>query len=327
MKLALLAASIGSAAALCAESCNGHGKCGAYDKCECYDNWSGPACKNRVCAYSHSWAGNGAHGYAECGNKGECDRGTGLCKCFDGYTGKGCDRLACVGEADCNGHGTCERFGDENSGYLGWDKDKIMTCKCDPGYTGPGCESRMCKPGDDPMTPLGAYHVTEIVIDGGDTTPSGTFYLSFKDWRGQTWDTWALEAVGANGESKPLGVEEALEALPNHAVPDVNVSHIVTGSGFIHTWQVTFVSPHNTGDQSGKLTISTAGCTIAGCQPYYTGMTVGTGGDKGSITDTVQGANEDAVCSNRGTCDTETGICSCVDGFYGEACEKQTIIL
>jgi len=237
--------------------------------------------------------------------------------------------MACVGDGLCNGHGTCERYGDVQVGsYTGWDKDKIMVCKCDPGYTGPGCESRMCKHGDDIMTPAGAPHEAQISIDGGSSAPTGEFYLTFEDWRGQIWNTWVLEIPTET--DKPIGVEEALEALPNHAVPDVNVSHVKSSN--VHTWTVTFVSSHNTGDLSGKLNVHKDGCSVPGCQPFYTGLPISV---TAAVSDTVIGASEGEnpsatlrdVCSNRGECDSESGLCKCTDGFYGEACEKQTIIL
>lgn len=30
-------------------------------------------------------------------------------------------------------------------------------------------------------------------------------------------------------------------------------------------------------------------------------------------------------CSGRGICDYENGLCKCFPGFYGDACEEQTI--
>lgn len=38
---------------------------------------------------------NTAHGYAECSNKGLCDRSTGECECLAGYDGSSCQRASC----------------------------------------------------------------------------------------------------------------------------------------------------------------------------------------------------------------------------------------
>lgn len=37
--------------------------------------------------------------------------------------------------------------------------------------------------------------------------------------------------------------------------------------------------------------------------------------------------NEQRDCSGRGLCDYETGMCQCFSGFYGEACQQQTILV
>lgn len=49
---ALLAASLATTAnAECANACNGHGKCTAYDMCICNRNWQGNDCNQRVCQF------------------------------------------------------------------------------------------------------------------------------------------------------------------------------------------------------------------------------------------------------------------------------------
>ena len=41
---------------------------------------------------------NTAHDYAECSNKGLCDRKTGECECLPGYDGTACQRASCPSE-------------------------------------------------------------------------------------------------------------------------------------------------------------------------------------------------------------------------------------
>jgi hypothetical protein len=112
MKTATIIFSLAAMAdASCPNACSGSGICGAQDKCSCYQNWQGADCSARTCPSTLAWADtadgtNQAHYYAECGNKGICDRKSGECKCFDGYEGKGCRRSTCP--EGCSGHGTCE---------------------------------------------------------------------------------------------------------------------------------------------------------------------------------------------------------------------------
>jgi hypothetical protein len=107
--------------AACDNACSGHGKCLQQGICECFDNWgmglghlSGD-CSERICPFELAWVdtpdslGN-HHKYAECANKGICNRGSGECECFPGYEGKGCQRTACPN--DCSGHGRCKYIED-----------------------------------------------------------------------------------------------------------------------------------------------------------------------------------------------------------------------
>jgi len=161
----------------CDNQCSGHGTCMTDDVCDCYDNWgvglshqSGD-CSERVCPYELAWVDtpdkDGAfHKYAECANRGICNRDTGECACFDGYEGKGCQRTTCPN--DCSGHGTCEFIEDlgfaatwndytpvyfsddlKTFAYTNWDAGKIRGCVCDAHYGDVDCSKKMCPYGTD----------------------------------------------------------------------------------------------------------------------------------------------------------------------------------
>jgi len=111
MRVLAITTLLALASATCPNGCSHNGVCGANDKCSCFQNWQGADCSQRTCPYSLAWVDtadgtNSAHYYAECSNKGVCDRKTAECKCFDGYEGKACRRSTCPEK--CSGHGTCE---------------------------------------------------------------------------------------------------------------------------------------------------------------------------------------------------------------------------
>lgn len=191
LSLALL----GVANAACPNSCSGHGTCGVDEVCTCYPGWgmngkAGGDCSERFCPYELAWidqpTSNGdRHRYAECANKGFCDRETGECECFDGYEGKACGRQSCPN--DCSGHGTCEFLKDLSFGIVyneyydgttnslsglgsggkkfteySWDADRARACVCDGGWTGLQCDLRMCAMGNDIMDVIPSFDETAI---------------------------------------------------------------------------------------------------------------------------------------------------------------------
>eukprot|EP00924_Labyrinthula_sp_SR-Ha-C_P009490 maker-scaffold_2-augustus-gene-25.2-mRNA-1 protein AED:0.16 eAED:0.16 QI:216/0/0.33/1/0/0.33/3/0/624 len=312
--------------------CTGHGTCGAYDLCSCYRNWQGSDCSGRTCPYGKAWAdeidstvtGREAHHYLECSGKGTCNRDSGECECLEGFTGKGCRRLACPNS--CSGHGRCRLMSRANPSYDLWDKDKIQVCDCDPGWTGTDCASRKCKLGDDPLTlhtPDGsAFQVDEvqtISFTTGSGAITGEFTLSYTDWRGETWETHPIDVATATS----ISIEEALEALPNGAIPQISVSSTGTAASPPLNFLVTFTAEGNSGDQP-LLVVNKAGCTVNGCQPVYTGLSGTT--PNGAVTETTKGTEERLECSRRGVCDPDSGLCNCFTGYYGEACQLQTVI-
>ena len=257
--LATVALLLSISEASCPNKCSGHGSCGAYDVCECDEKFLGGDCSQRQCPYTRAWVDtaqndNDAHYYAECGNKGSCDRVTGVCLCDAGYTGSGCRRMGCpsfIGgqgsetPTTCSGHGTCEFIeeladdvddkriaGAANRLYTAWDQEKIMGCKCDAGYEGHDCASRMCPRGDDPLTGEGDQYDMQqyIQVEG----PVNNIFLTYYDVYGNAWTTDEIDIINNKGTPNygDLGetnvicdlIQTALRRLPNHALDGVTVA-------------------------------------------------------------------------------------------------------
>jgi hypothetical protein len=91
-------------------------------------------------------------------------------------------------------------------------------------------------------------------------------------------------------------------------------------------FDITFNDPMNSGTQN-LITVDVNPCTDNGCRTISNGI-AGTISATNTVTvveQTAAGAdNEASVCSNRGTCDTESGLCSCFGGYKGISCQKQS---
>jgi hypothetical protein len=46
-----------------------------------------------------------------------------------------------------------------------------------------------------------------------------------------------------------------------------------------------------------------------------------------SVAETTKGTYESYECSNRGACDGKSGICTCYEGYSGQSCETQTVLV
>lgn len=250
--LVVVSAVLALASASCPNKCSGHGACGANDVCLCKQNWMGGDCSLRVCPYTRAWVDepkvtDGGHYYAECGNKGSCDRSTGICVCDAGYSGSGCRRQACP--SDCSGHGTCEFIEDmiattsTDVTYTLWDQEKTMGCKCDPGFEGHDCSSKICPKGDDPVTSYDQNNMVQYIHYKPDTsgTPStyASIYLSYVDPYGATWTTSKINVVDAavdttySNSAFCTNVQEALQKVPNLALKGLETTPITGAFGSV----------------------------------------------------------------------------------------------
>jgi len=159
--------------------------------------------------------------------------------------------------------------------------------------------------------------------------------------------------VGLPQDVTALEVRRALMEIPNHVFDDVEVNwdmvvesthnHLASGSTAANAkynrYMVTFISPATSGKQN-LLVCNYKGCDYDGCQPRFTG--IGKIGDTATTsrrkchvrgyyetagaTNNV-GTGENAECSNRGICNTEDGLCECFEGYTGESCSVQTILV
>merc|ERR1719478_1185787 len=189
---------------------------------------------------------NTGHAYAECGNKGICDRGSGECECFPGYSGAGCQKATCA-DPTCSGHGICMNAQnlaaqDHDNVYNLWDAEVGFSCLCEPGYSGPTCASKMCKYGIDPLyydddvmavrapTARVSFSVGNLTGSVREISPSpktfleGTYAIKFYDAFGEDYETAPL-SVGA----KCPEVVAALEGMANNIIPKHGVSCTMAG--------------------------------------------------------------------------------------------------
>ncbi|RHY00839.1 hypothetical protein DYB36_012976, partial [Aphanomyces astaci] len=156
-------------------------------------------------------------------------------------------------------------------------------CVCDPRFTGASCNRSEMDSKNRPQA-----NTIQVVQCIGTT---GTFTLGF---RGQTTPALSFSISAAS-------LTVALQALPAFGQVSVVYSSgpaACTASG-INSISIMFRTVFGT--------LPTIRTTVNG----VTSVTVKNDGTGGSVV----GTKEDAVCSNRGTCDTLHGICICAEGF------------
>jgi hypothetical protein len=125
-----------------------------------------------------------------------------------------------------------------------------------------------------------------------------------------------------------------------------NEGDIADGSAIVYYHHMPITQITESGGASTKLTATpkvgsrdATGCTFT---IYRTTLVVDSKPDafsgsvdmmiegaKGScsVSETVKGTYESDVCSSRGNCDGASGLCTCHEGYSGEACETQTVLV
>ena len=270
----------------------------------------------QTCPYGPAWTDavseftgiDGGHNMAECSNRGVCDRATGKCVCEEGrFEGAACERKTCP--SNCNSRGLCQSMRyfatlkDPGEGTVFtyeniWDADMMYGCNCDDTSLRPDCLLRTCPTGDDPLTGT-AFDPDGIQVEEQQSlecrATSGTLVLSFRN----------EHTTKIPFDASETELQAALEAL------------------------ATISSDHG----STAISVSNAGQEICAFAPVTTtirflqdfgdvpllqvddsdlGISVGSNA-YAKVKETTVGTKENDVCSNRGICDRETGVCTCLE--------------
>ncbi len=331
------------------------------DVCQCYDNWgvglsydSGD-CSDRICPFELAWVDTpdkaGAfHKYAECANRGICNRDTGDCVCFDGYEGKGCQRTSCPN--DCSGHGTCEFIEDMSFAatwndytkkyfvedpktfpYPNWDHRKMRGCVCDATYGDIDCSKRMCPYGNDVLDVQDnlllstKYQVQELRFKAStslDSMSPKTFALTFTSRLNESFTTYPLVFDSSDMADFVNDVQLALLKLPNRVIDGVTVSGSTHTTGAYAIVNVTFTGNNVQGPQH-LLVVHDYECA-AGCTPKLDGLPVETRVNlaPSNVTEIRLADYNSYECGRRGKCDYASGLCSCFTGYAGDNCNTLT---
>lgn len=238
---------------------------------------------------------------------------------MSGFTGSSCDRLACP--SSCHGRGVCLSLRDladkERSAATSqrftygeiWDADKMQGCLCDFPSAGYDCSQTLCPHGDDPLT---AGQVNEVQLIKC-TANTGTFALFFD----------GHPSLSIPYSAKPPAVRAALLHIPN--IKDVKVTYSMPlaqacqlQSNIISIEFTQLFGPQVPLVAQTDRVMSAAGGYIEINADGWTSWR----DLAGHIVRSVKGTKEDDICSNRGACDANTGICHCYDSngdVYGSS--------
>jgi hypothetical protein len=229
-----------------------------------------------------------------------------------------------------------------------WSASKFQACRCDGGWGGSDCSQRQCPRGDDPETvcdeDLG-NDVQEITCTDIPVDTQTYFSLRLTDQLGHRFSTRAIVApahadsttdVGrlANAQAVSASIQTALEALPNFAVPQVEVSRNEATFDYegpsasptkinTVTYEVTFRDPRTSGALPLMDVFYLQSCA-SGVQPKFEPATAApdfacTVTRKATTAGVAY--RENLECSNRGLCNRKTAECNCFDGYTGVSCD------
>lgn len=240
---------------------------------------------------------------------------------MEGFTGSACERLGC--NLGCNEKGRCMSMRDFSSKtrneysasyeYLQvWDAEKIQGCVCDFPNFGYDCSQRQCPGGDDPLT---VSQVNEVQLLRC-VASQGSFVLYYNGLPSSNIPFTANVAYLKKSLMhipSLTGLKVTSSSGNNAAICDSKGSSIVS---IEFTEQ--FGSLHPLVAQIDKSMMDIGGFIEISAD----GFTTMTSPISKITYKSVKGSKENDICSNRGSCDENTGVCDCYDtngDLYGSS--------
>merc|ERR1719198_618745 len=176
-----------------------------------------------------------------------------------------------------------------------WPWLKYQQCHCDSGYEGDDCSLRQCPKGDDPETDCTndrGNDYQKLACEFETAATKAFFQLRFTDQFGGEYDTRPIKidttaTTGYSSDQNANSIQDALEALPNFAIPEIEIDVVQTDRKKPEI-KVYFTDAHNTGKQNLLQFMPRAKCE-SGSQPLF--RVANTDATKGDIKCTVSREN------------------------------------
>jgi hypothetical protein len=176
---------------------------------------------------------------------------------------------------------------------------------------GKGCNVDGCQPRYTGVRTQTSLLAGQADIAAGTLTDTTELFLTEEDMSSTGGDELVTYQAGANNGAR-FKIQSATDTVATfeHATATV-VGSSLTGILILKA--------------GGEYSVASGGGTSS--PSNVAGTTHRVHNFKSETYEITRGTKESTECSGRGNCDTETGLCECAEGYTGEACATQSVLV